>query len=74
MTDYFIHLNVQVDQAHLETVIPSVGGAVCILKGADAGSQVSLEAIDVENFRARVKFESGQQTWMEYEDICKIDA
>lgn len=46
---------------------------MCILKGADVGSTAIMEEIDVENFRAKVKLDSGQQTWMEYEDICKID-
>ena len=61
------------DQAQLETVIPSVGGTVSILRGDDRGCRATLEAIDVDNFRAKVKLESGQQTWMEYEHICKVD-
>ena len=63
----------QIDQAQLETVIPSAGGTVCLLKGHDTGSRATLEAIDVDNFRARVVLESGEKVWREYEDICKLD-
>ena len=64
----------QVDQAHLETVLPSVGGAICILKGTERGSKASLEAIDVDKFKAKVSMKAGEALWMEYEDICKLSS
>lgn len=64
----------QVDQAHLETVLPSVGGSVKILKGADKGGTAKLEAIDVTQFQAQIMLSGGEKVWMEYEDICKVES
>jgi hypothetical protein len=58
----------------LETVLPSVGGSVKILKGADKGGTAKLEAIDVTQFQAQIMLSGGEKVWMEYEDICKVES
>ena len=62
------------DQAQLETVLPSPGGHVRILKGSHKGACATLLSIDTAKFQAEVHLKSGEQLWMEYEDICKISS
>ncbi len=67
-------VSVQLDQAHLETVLPSAGGTVMVLRGANKSATAKLESIDVDKFQARVVLSSGEKAWMEYEDICKLQS
>ena len=45
---------VRVDQAQLETVLPSPGGSVLCVNGQYRGSKASLMSIDVDKFQAQV--------------------
>ncbi|EFJ48020.1 splicing factor-like protein [Volvox carteri f. nagariensis] len=69
---------VRVDQAHLETVIPSPGGQVLVLNGANRGRRGTLLAIDTAKYQAQVKLidgpSKGKEIWIEYEDISKLDS
>ena len=61
----------QVDQAHLETVLPSPGGKVLILKGAYTGQAGTLKSIDQDKFQAEVETKDKKLHWIEYEDVSK---
>lgn len=61
----------QLDQAHLETVLPKAGGRVLILKGSHTGEKAVLQSISEAKFQAEISLKSGDVKWMEYEDICK---
>ena len=61
----------QVDQAHLETVLPSPGGKVVTLKGSHTGERATLMSINVDKYQAEIKFKNGDVRWVEYEDISK---
>ncbi len=63
---------VRVDQAQLETVIPSVGGSVLVVNGPLRGKKGTLLDIDTARFQAKVATADGKEVWMEYEDICKL--
>ena len=60
------------DQAQLETVLPAPGGAVRIVNGPNKGMRAIMVAVDTAKFQAQVALKSGDQAWMEYEEICKI--
>ena len=49
-----VRLQVRVDQAHLETVIPSPGGAVLVVNGAFRGCKAALLGINTDKFQAQV--------------------
>jgi DNA/RNA-binding protein KIN17 len=67
---------VRVDQAELETVIPSAGGTVRVVNGAYRGGRGELLEIDTGRFAALVRLakapHEGRRVWFEYEDICKL--
>jgi len=67
-----------VDQAELETVLPSVGGAVLVLKGEHRGVTGKLEGVDTDKYQARVKLVEGplkgKIMGFDYEDISKLHA
>ncbi|GLI58405.1 hypothetical protein VaNZ11_000107 [Volvox africanus] len=69
---------VRVDQAQLETVIPSPGGQVLVLNGPYRGSRGTLLSIHMAKYQAQVKLMSGsyrgKEVWLEYEDISKLDS
>eukprot|EP00884_Botryococcus_braunii_P011436 jgi/Botrbrau1/20293/Bobra.31_1s0071.1 len=62
----------QVDQAQLETVLPSEGGRVLLLKGPHYGKTGEMLGVDTDKFQAHVKVKGGADLWLEYEDICKL--
>ncbi|GAX76486.1 hypothetical protein CEUSTIGMA_g3931.t1 [Chlamydomonas eustigma] len=64
---------IRVDQAQLETVIPSPGGTVLVVNGIHRGCHGSLVSIDTTRFQALIELadEKGKEVWLEYEDICK---
>jgi len=66
----------KLDQSHLETVIPQIGGKVKVVNGAWRGETAVLQGLDVDNFAAKIKLSSGASsgkiiTSVPYEDICK---
>lgn len=68
---------IRVDQAELETVIPSPGGTVVVVNGPHVGRQGTLVGIDTDRFQAQVRLSSkggreGTDLWMDYEDVCKL--
>jgi DNA/RNA-binding protein KIN17 len=67
---------VRVDQAELETVIPSAGGRVRVVNGVYRGQRGELLRIDTERFAALVKLakapHEGRRVWFEYEDVSKL--
>lgn len=46
---------IKLDQAHMETVLPSLGKSVLVLNGAYRGESAILEKIDVEKFCASIR-------------------
>lgn len=67
----------KVDQAELETVLPQIGGLVRVVNGAYRGEMARLEAVDVDQFKARVQLKGGKYDGrtlpaIDYEDICKV--
>uniref|UniRef100_A0A383WDC4 DNA/RNA-binding protein Kin17 WH-like domain-containing protein n=1 Tax=Tetradesmus obliquus TaxID=3088 RepID=A0A383WDC4_TETOB len=66
----------RIDQAELETVLPSPGGRVLVVNGPYRGSRGSLLGIDAAKYQAEVELRGGQYdgkaVWFEYEDICKL--
>lgn len=46
---------IKLDQAHLETVLPSLGKSVLVLNGAYRGESAILDKIDVDKFCASIK-------------------
>ena len=52
---------VKLDQAHLETVVPSEGREVVILWGEFQGETAVLKSIDTDKFCASLKLDSGSQ-------------
>ncbi len=62
----------QVDQAQLETVLPSTGGRVLVLKGPHVGSRAEMLGVDTAKFQANLLLKGGSEVWMDYEDICKL--
>ena len=67
----------QLDQDDIESVIPSVGGAVQIVNGRGRGERATLLAIDERKYCVRVRleeppFEGQVLDGVEYEDVCKV--
>ena len=69
-------VRVRVDQAELETVLPSVGGTVEVLRGAHRGIRGTLEGLDEAKFAARVTLREGpsrgEAMAFPYEDVSKV--
>jgi DNA/RNA-binding protein KIN17 len=66
------------DAADVETVLPALGGTVCVLRGAGTGARAELLEIDVDRFSASVRVLDGPLKGavlrgVAYEDICKTD-
>ncbi|KAK9832798.1 hypothetical protein WJX81_002048 [Elliptochloris bilobata] len=66
----------QVDQAHLETVLPAAGGGVRVLGGCHRGAAAEMLAVEPEAFQARVRIrdgpDAGTELRLDYEDVCKL--
>ena len=66
----------QVDQAHLETVLPQPGGSVLVVNGGFRGEEALLLGIDEKRFQARVRIKggvfAGKELWLDYEWISKF--
>ena len=67
---------IRVDQAELETVLPSPGGRVLVVNGIHRGTKGLLMGVDIKRFQAEVELKSGQcegqRVWLDYEDVCKL--
>jgi len=64
----------RLDETHLETVIPNVGGRVRIVKGVHRGEEGVLKAVHLEQFCATVETAAGVREGMQYEQVCKLMA
>lgn len=66
----------RIDQAELETVLPSPGGKVLVVNGPYRGSKGTLLGIDTGRYQAQLELRGGQydgkKVWFDYEDICKV--
>eukprot|EP00697_Spironema_sp_BW2_P003799 gnl/Spiro4/1504_TR813_c0_g1_i1.p1 gnl/Spiro4/1504_TR813_c0_g1~~gnl/Spiro4/1504_TR813_c0_g1_i1.p1 ORF type:complete len:512 (+),score=98.63 gnl/Spiro4/1504_TR813_c0_g1_i1:69-1604(+) len=64
------------DQSQLETVLPALGGRVRVVNGPHRGCSATLLAINVKDFCASIRLESGAGTdstvSAPYEHVCKI--
>jgi len=65
------------DERDLETVIPSVGGPVRVVRGMLRGARATLLEIDEAAFSVAIRVEEGPRrgervAGVEYEDVCKI--
>jgi DNA/RNA-binding protein KIN17 len=69
---------IRIDQAELETVLPSLGGRVLVVNGSYRGTKGRLLGIDTKKFQAEVELlggsADGQHVWLEYEDVCKVSS
>lgn len=63
----------RVDQDELETVIPSPGRQVKVVKGAYRGLLGKLESLEKEKFGAYIKLpDQNEPIFLEYECFCKV--
>ncbi|XP_050542524.1 DNA/RNA-binding protein KIN17 [Daktulosphaira vitifoliae] len=70
-------VKLKLDQNHVETVIPNVGGKVMIVNGVHVGREAELLKIDQDNFCVDVKLKTGPAigkviSTLPFEDICKL--
>lgn len=68
---------VQVDQTELETVLPSVGGAVVVLKGEHRGLTGKMDGLETDKYVAVTLREGpnkGATVRFDYEDISKLSS
>lgn len=64
----------RIDQAQLETVLPSPGGLVLVLSGKHAGSKAVMSSVNTGKFQAQVKLADDREIWLDYEAVCKLQA
>uniref|UniRef100_A0A2H8TET7 DNA/RNA-binding protein KIN17 n=1 Tax=Melanaphis sacchari TaxID=742174 RepID=A0A2H8TET7_9HEMI len=69
-------VKLKLDQNHVETVIPNVGGRVIVVNGMHVGREAEIIKIDSDNFCVDIKLKSGPAigkiiTRLPFEDICK---
>jgi len=69
-------VKLKLDQNHVETVIPNIGGRVMVLNGMHVGREAELIKLDQDNFCVDVKLKSGPTigkiiTRLPFEDVCK---
>lgn len=69
-------VKLKLDQNHVETVIPNVGGRVIIVNGMHVGREAELIKLDQDNFCVDVKLKNGPATGkiisrLPFEDVCK---
>lgn len=70
-------VKLKLDQNHVETVIPNVGGRVIVVNGVHVGREAELLKLDQDNFCVDVKLKSGPATGkivtrLPFEDVCKL--
>jgi len=69
-------VKLKLDQNHVETVIPNIGGRVIIVNGMHAKREAELIKFDQDKFCVDVKLKSGPATGkiitrLPFEDVCK---
>jgi DNA/RNA-binding protein KIN17 len=62
----------RINQAQLETVLPSVGGAVMVVNGAHRGERGTLTGLEEKKYCALVQLANGGVQSIAYEDVCKV--
>ena len=63
----------KLDQDYLETVLPSMGSTVRILRGKHRGQEAELKSIEVDEFACTVTLGSGKVvSGLDYADVCKV--
>ena len=60
------------DQQHVETVIPAVGGCVLIVNGERRGEKGILKELNVKKFSGNIELDSGDCIDVPYEHFCKM--
>jgi DNA/RNA-binding protein KIN17 len=71
---------VRVDQTELETVLPSIGGRVLVLRGGAGvvNREAKLTGIDADAYKATAEMtdgpERGKTFAFDYEDVCKLSS
>lgn len=70
-------VKLKLDQNHVETVIPNIGGKVLIVNGMHVGREAELVKLDQDNFCVDVKLKNGPAsgktiTRLSFEDVCKL--
>lgn len=70
-------VKLKLDQNHVETVIPNIGGRVIVVNGMHVGREAELIKLDQDNFCVDVKLKSGPAigkivTRLPIEDVCKL--
>jgi len=67
----------RIDQKDLETVIPALGGRVCVLCGPHKWATAALESVSPETYTVGVRLPAeaggGLLSGLEYEQVCKVD-
>lgn len=74
-----LKVKLKLDQNHVETVIPNIGGKVMVVNGRHVGREAELIKLDQDNFCVDVKLKNGPAigkiiTRLSFEDICKLYA
>jgi len=69
-------VKLKLDQNHVETVIPNVGGRVIVVNGMHVGREAEIIKIDSDNCCVDIKLKSGPAigkiiTRSPFEDVCK---
>lgn len=69
-------VKLKLDQNHVETVIPNIGGKVMVVNGMHVGREAELIKLDQDNYCADIKLKSGPAigkiiTRLPFEDVCK---
>lgn len=64
----------QVDQTHLQTVIPRIGGSVLVLKGEHAGSRAEMLQLGegTAKFLGNIRLKGGREIWLDYGAFSKL--
>jgi DNA/RNA-binding protein KIN17 len=62
----------RVDQEELETVVPTEGKQVMILRGPHKGETGKLESLEKDKFGANISVSGGKSVFLEYEYFSKI--
>lgn len=64
---------IKIDQEHLETVIPAIGGNVMILKGKHRGKIGVLKKVRIDDFCADIELKDDDKLLkrVSYEEFCK---
>lgn len=65
---------IRLEQEMLETVIPNVGKAVLVVKGAFKGRRATMRGVNIQNFCVAVELDDGtQMDGMGYDEVCKFE-